>query len=75
MTIVELSAGECNDQVIVCLRGELDVAEAAGVAAAFAQVADRAREIVVDLEGMEFIDSIGLAALVRARKLARHAGG
>src|SRR6185437_2382379 len=45
------------------------------VAAALAQVAARARQVIVDLEGLEFMDSSGLAALVRARKHARLAGG
>ena len=38
-------------------------------------VAARAPEIIVDLAGLEFIDSSGVAALARGRKLARHAGG
>jgi anti-sigma B factor antagonist len=75
MTIVELTTRECNGQVIVSLRGELDVAFAAGVAASLAEIAARACQVIVDLEGLEFIDSSGLAALARARSLARHAGG
>jgi anti-sigma B factor antagonist len=75
MGIVELSARECNDQLVVALSGELDVADAASVAAVLAELADRARQIIVDLECLEFIDSSGLAALVRARKHARHVGG
>ena len=35
----------------------------------------RRPEIIVDLAGLEFIDSSGVAALARGRKLARHAGG
>jgi anti-sigma B factor antagonist len=31
-------------------------------------------EIIVDLAGLEFIDSSGIAALARGRKLARRAG-
>ena len=38
-------------------------------------VAAREPEIIVDLAGLEFIDSSGVAALARGRKLARHAGG
>jgi anti-sigma B factor antagonist len=72
---MDLITRECNGQVVVSLRGELDVAEAASVAAALAQVAACTRQVIVDLEGLEFIDSSGLAALVRARKHARLAGG
>jgi anti-anti-sigma factor len=50
---------------------ELDVADAASVAVA----AGRVRAIIVDLAGMEFIDSSGIAALVLTRSHARPAGG
>lgn len=75
MAFMDLITRECNGQVVVCLRGELDVADAARVAAALAQVAARARQVIVDLECLQFIDSSGLAALVRARKHARLTGG
>ena len=55
-----------------CWAGIFDIV---GVAAALAVVAARAPEIIVDLAGLEFIDSSGVAALARGRKLARHAGG
>lgn len=75
MCSVELRTRECDGRVVVVLRGDLDVAEAASVAAALTEIAIRQRQIVVDLAGLEFIDSSGLAALVRVRKHARHAGG
>jgi anti-sigma B factor antagonist len=75
MAIVEFSTRRCNGQLVVCLGGELDVAAAATVAAALVQVAVLARQVIMDLEGLEFIDSSGLAALVRARKHAKQAGG
>src|SRR6266567_9474287 len=75
MFSVDLSTREGDGHVVVVLGGDLDVADAAGVAAAFAVVAARAPEIIVDLAGLEFIDSSGVAALARGRKLARHAGG
>jgi anti-sigma B factor antagonist len=75
MCSVELRTRECDGRVVVVLRGELDVTEAASVAAALTEVAARERQIIVDLAGLEFIDSSGLAALMRVRKHARHAGG
>jgi anti-sigma B factor antagonist len=72
---VALSTRDCDGHVIVVLRGELDMADAAGVAGALAVVAAREPEIIVDLAGLEFIDSSGVAALARGRKLARYAGG
>ena len=75
MISVDLSTRECDGHVVVALRGELDVADAVSVAAALAAVAAREPEIIVDLAGLEFIDSSGVAALARGRKLARDAGG
>ena len=75
MTSVAMSTTERDGKVVVALRGELDMADAASVAAALAAVAARQPEIIVDLSFLEFIDSSGVAALARGRKLARHAGG
>jgi len=75
MFSVDLSSREGDGHAIVLLGGDLDIADPVGVAAALAVVAARAPEIIVDLAGLEFIDSSGVAALARGRKLARHAGG
>ena len=75
MISVDLSTREWDGQVIVALRGVLDVADAVSVAAALTAVAARQRDIIIDLAGLEFIDSSGVAALVRGRKQARYAGG
>jgi anti-sigma B factor antagonist len=74
MVSVELSTRERDGQVVVALRGDLDVADAARVAASLAVIAGSGRNIIVDLEGLEFIDSSGRAALARARQHARRAG-
>jgi anti-sigma B factor antagonist len=75
MFSVDLSTRQCGGHVVVTLRGELDIADAASVAAVLTAVAARQPEIVVDLAGLEFIDSSGVAALARGRKHARDAGG
>ena len=75
MVSVDLNVRECDGHVVVALRGELDIADAVSVAAALAAVAARKRATIVDLAGLEFIDSSGVAALARGRQLARHAGG
>jgi anti-sigma B factor antagonist len=75
MFSVGLSSRDGGGHVVVALCGELDMADAAAVVAAFAVIIAREPEIIVDLAGLEFIDSSGLAALVRGRKLARLAGG
>jgi anti-anti-sigma factor len=71
MFSVDLSTRECGGHVVVALRGELDIADAAAVAAALAAVAAREPQIIVDLSGLEFIDCSGVAALARGRKHAR----
>jgi anti-anti-sigma factor len=75
MFSVDLDTRECDGQMVVVLCGELDVTDAAGVAAALAAIATREPAIIVDLAGLKFIDSSGLAALAHARKQARHSGG
>jgi anti-sigma B factor antagonist len=75
MFSVDLSTRECGGHVVVALRGELDMADAASVAAALAEVAARTPEIIVDLAALAFIDSSGVAALAHGRRQARHAGG
>ena len=75
MLSVDLAISDYGGQVVVALRGELDVMDAEAVAAALAAVADRGNVVVVDLAGLTFIDASGLAALVRARRHARGTGG
>ena len=75
MFSVDLSIRECGGRVVVGLSGELDVADAASVAASLAAIAAGQPPIIVDLAGLEFIDSSGVAALARGRRLARQAGG
>lgn len=75
MVSVDLSTRKCDGHIIVALRGMLDVADAVSVAAALAAVAAREPDIIIDLAGLEFIDSSGVAALVRGRRQARNAGG
>lgn len=51
MVSAELSTPEADSQVVVMLRGDLDVTEAAGAAASLAIVAASARTVIVDLGG------------------------
>jgi anti-sigma B factor antagonist len=71
----DLSTRSFDGRSVVGLRGELDLVDAAAVAAALAVVAVRDPRIIVDLAGLEFIDSNGVAALARGRRQAWWAGG
>ena len=75
MFSTDLSTRDCDGCAVVSLRGELDLADAAAVTAALTAVAARDPVIIVDLAGLEFIDSSGVAALARGRTQARLAGG
>jgi anti-sigma B factor antagonist len=75
MFSVDLITRYCDGHVVVELRGELDIADAADVAAALADVIAREPEVIVDLAGLEFIDCSGVAVLARGRRLARLADG
>jgi len=60
----------------VVLLGRLDAVEAPALREQFAEVFRAgAVTVVVDLVGVTFIDSAGLAALVRARRDAQSVGG
>jgi anti-sigma B factor antagonist len=72
---VDLSTRDGDGHVVVVLCGELDMAAAAGVAAALVAAAASEPWVIVDLAGLRFIDASGVAALVRGRKQARRAGG
>jgi anti-sigma B factor antagonist len=71
----KLSSGPSEGHVVVSLHGELDLVDAAAVAAALGALAARDLWIIVDLSGLEFIDAAGVAALSRGRRQARNAGG
>ncbi len=61
---------------IVALSGRLDALEAVGLRELFASYSEAgAHDLIVDLSDVEFVDSAGLAALVKAMKDARGAGG
>lgn len=54
-----------EDHAIVSLHGELDIATAPQVESALAELIREGRRPTVDLSGVAFIDSSGLAALIR----------
>jgi anti-sigma B factor antagonist len=59
---------------LVALRGEIDVAEAPGVERRLADALAAGGHVVVDLREVTFIDSSGLAVLLRAVQAAARDG-
>jgi anti-anti-sigma factor len=75
MFSVNLNVHEYDDHVIVTLCGELDIADAEDVTAALTAAAAGHRKTIADLAGLAFIDCSGAAALARAQRRVRQAGG
>lgn len=59
-----------GESVVYRLFGSLDIATAPTVRAALLEASETARDIIVDLTGLEFIDSTGLGALIGAHRRA-----
>ena len=73
---VDLSTPEFAGHGVVALSGELDLANAQAVAShLITAVAAYGPWVIVDLAGLEHIDSAGLGVLVRALKWTRCNGG
>jgi anti-sigma B factor antagonist len=57
-----------GDRYTIVLTGELDVASAPVLEEALAEACDSdAREVVLDMSGLEFMDSTGLRAILRGK--------
>lgn len=70
-----VEAREDGDACILALTGELSLADASALERRLDEVlATNASTIVVDLSGVEFIDSTGLSVLVRAQQQATERG-
>jgi anti-anti-sigma factor len=58
------------DGMTLTVRGEIDLASAPALERELRDVESRARRIVLDLAGLEFMDSSGLHALIDAQRRA-----
>jgi anti-anti-sigma factor len=63
-----------GESVSIRLFGELDIATAPEVDAAFADVAERRVPVILDLRGLRFMDSRGIRMLVSCHAQAMAAG-
>ena len=66
-----------STEVVVAVRGVVDAGTAARLGDLLTDLIDRrgARSVVVDVEGLTFIDSAGIYVLVQALKRVRAEGG
>ncbi len=74
MASIDVSSSRCPGYVVVALCGELDKTHAAWLAHALSAAAAPGSRVVVDPEGLAFIDCSGLSAMVSAWKQARQGG-
>src|ERR1700677_729986 len=77
--VVRQARGGRTRQVIVLVKGEVDVATSAHLAAAIARAMERQAEdkvdLVIDLTHLRFIDVSGINVLMQAARQARAPGG
>ena len=75
MASIDVSSSRCPGYVVVALCGEIDKTHDASLVRALSAAAAPGSRVIVDLEGLAFIDCSGLSAMVSAWKQARQAGG
>jgi len=67
---------EDDDTAVLCLAGEVDVANAGHVRdAALKLMSDSVKHLIVDLNATEYMDSTGLGTLVGLLKRMKESGG
>lgn len=73
---LNLSSERCGHEAIVRVKGEVDLATAPALDDELrGLLADGTCRLTVDLSEMTFVDSTGLATLIRALRVAREGGG
>ncbi len=68
---MNLEISEDGDLSIAALRGEVDLSSSPRARAAILDCLNAGRTLLVDLSGVEYIDSSGVASLVEGFRLAR----
>ena len=69
-----ISVAEVDGRAQLTLRGELDLATAPELEQLLTERIDASQEVVVDLRGLEFMDSSGIRVLVAAHARAGRTG-
>jgi anti-sigma B factor antagonist len=71
----KLKASVRDGQVVVALRGDLDVTSAADAEAAIATLVAPGQSPIIDMSALDFMDCSSLSALLKVQTLARRGGG
>src|SRR4051794_4461351 len=75
MARFEATTSTQSDRVVVSLTGECDLSVREELTTVLLGAVSQAREVVVDLGGLGFLDSSGVHGLVTAYHAAREEGG
>jgi anti-anti-sigma factor len=74
-TQLQIDCVEAPDSVLLYLRGELDLASVGRLRSVLGALGAGRRGLIVDLSGLEFMDSTGLAVLLEAQARRHRDGG
>lgn len=66
---------EIDGRLVVAVAGDLDLGSAPALESALAELAPFGRPVVIELSGVEFIDSSGMRALLAVNDMTLAAGG
>ena len=64
-----------DGHTVIGLTGEIDMSGAADLETLLKRAVDAARDVTVDIAGVQFIDSTVISALINARNTATAGGG
>ena len=70
---LELETASSDATLVVTVRGEVDMDSSPRLLAELRKSLGRATSVAVDLAGVTYIDSSGIAVLVQALRAAKHA--
>ena len=73
--VLTIDVGEVDGVDLLTLRGELDFASGGSLSSAFADLTSGPRRVVVDLAGLDFVDSSGVKMLIAAARAVEDEGG
>jgi anti-sigma B factor antagonist len=69
-----ISVSDSDGRAVVAVRGELDLATAPELEQAVLERLDAGQDVILDLRGLQFMDSSGLRVLVAAHARASDGG-
>ena len=70
-----VSVRPAPDEIVIVLTGELEVSTAAQLREVLDRVSLRAPTVVLDLAGLDFVDSTGIGCLFKLQRRAADEGG